>query len=84
VTNFAMLGVVPLCCVAWSLLTRDAEQLPRTVGRSSRGLDAECAASALLIAAQCQILKEETLSRAKKANQRSDAEFEMSKHDAQL
>jgi hypothetical protein len=30
--------------------TRDAEQLPRTVGRSSRGLDAECAASALLIA----------------------------------
>ena len=50
VTNFAMLGVVPLCCVAWSLLTRDAEQLPRTVGRSSRGLDAECAASALLIA----------------------------------
>ena len=33
---------------------------------------------------QCQILKEETLSRAKKANQRSDAEFEVSKHDAQL
>jgi len=33
---------------------------------------------------QCQILKEETLSRAKKANQRCDAEFDMSKHDAQL
>jgi hypothetical protein len=33
---------------------------------------------------QCQILKEETLLRAKKANQRCDAEFEMSKHDAQL
>jgi hypothetical protein len=33
---------------------------------------------------QCQILKEETVSRAKKANQRCDAEFEMSKHDAQL
>src|SRR2546429_2885065 len=55
--------------VAWSLLTRDAEQLPRTVGRSSRGLDAECAASALLIAAQCQILKEETLSRAKRSEE---------------
>src|SRR5215472_16863551 len=38
------------------------------VGRSSRGLDAECAPSALLTAekTQCQILKEETLSRAKR------------------
>jgi hypothetical protein len=33
---------------------------------------------------QCQILKEETLSRAKKANQRSDAEFDKSKHGGQL
>jgi hypothetical protein len=33
---------------------------------------------------QCQILKEETLSRAKKANQRCDAEFDMSKHGGQL
>jgi hypothetical protein len=33
---------------------------------------------------QCQILKEETLLRAKKANQRSDAEFDKSKHGEQL
>ena len=34
--------------------------------------------------AQCQILKEETLSRAKKANQRCYAEFDKSKHGGQL
>ena len=33
---------------------------------------------------QCQILKKETLSRAKKANQRCDSEFDMSKHGGQL
>src|SRR5215472_386846 len=33
---------------------------------------------------QCQILKEETLSGAKKANQRCDTEFDMSKHGGQL
>ena len=33
---------------------------------------------------QCQILKRETLSRAKKTNQGSDAEFDKSKHGGQL
>ena len=33
---------------------------------------------------QCQILKEETLSGAKKANPRCDAEFDMSKHGGQF